>query len=515
MKVFLMYRDRDFDVSRPLPANSEALIQDLELNTLFRAMADDDKFLLEVARQAVLSSLVDAPSIMYRQQVLKDCLEHPSVIRELYDVAVEAIRNEKESWWLSSHFRSPSLILSTSTRMLELFLTSLIRLRRIADDNAELFHSEGFTRFFKMIKDELNDQYFAIIQNHLRRLKFEDGTLISAELGKGLKGSNYTLRRPLEERQGWTERLFRRRGSSYSFEVADRDESGHESLRELYERGINRVADALARSTNHILSFFVALRTELAFYIGCLNLYDRLAKKGEAICMPEPLQVSEPILSSRGLYDVCLSLRTEGKVVGNELHADKMRLIVITGANQGGKSTFLRSIGLAQLMMQCGMYVPAEMFRANICTGIFTHFKREEDTTMKSGKLDEELKRMSDIADQIRPNCVLLCNESFSSTNEREGSEIGRQVIRAFLESGVKVLLVTNMFELAHSFYELRGEDILFLRAERLPDGRRTFRIKEGEPLSTSHGEDLYREIFGIDEQKHNREAYAKAQSDR
>jgi len=105
-----MYRDRDFDVSRPLPANSEALIQDLELNTLFRAMADDDKFLLEVARQAVLSSLVDAPSIMYRQQVLKDCLEHPSVIRELYDVAVEAIRNEKESWWLSSYFRSPSLI---------------------------------------------------------------------------------------------------------------------------------------------------------------------------------------------------------------------------------------------------------------------------------------------------------------------------------------------------------------------------------------------------------------------
>jgi hypothetical protein len=511
MKVFLMYRDKDFDVKKPLPANSDALVQDLELNTLFGAMAHDDKFLLEVVKEAVLSRLDDASSITYRQQVLGDCLEHPTVIRELYDLAVEAIHNEKDSWWLNSYHRSPGLILSTSIRMLELYVASLVRLRRIAGDNAELFHSEGFVRFFAMIKEELDNQYFAVIQDHLRRLKFEGGTLISAELGKGLKGSDYTLRRPLEERQGWMKRLFGKRGSSYSFEVADRDEAGHEALRELHERGINGVADALAQSTNHILSFFVALRTELAFYVGCLNLHDRLAKKGEAVCIPEPLPVSGPALGARSLYDACLSLRTEGKVVGNDLDADKMELVVITGANQGGKSTFLRSVGLAQLMMQCGMYVSAENFRANICAGIFTHFKREEDTTMKSGKLDEELKRMSDVADHIKPNCILLCNESFASTNEREGSEIARQVLRAFLESGVKVLLVTHMFELAHSFYELHEDDTLFLRAERLSDGRRTFRITEGEPLSTSHGEDLYRDIFGSDGQAANREVFAKA----
>ncbi len=69
-----------------------------------------------------------------------------------------------------------------------------------------------------------------------------------------------------------------------------------------------------------------------------------------------------------------------------------VRNFYVTGANQGGKSTFLRSIGLSQLMMQCGMFVPAKYLCSNICESIFTHYKREEDTTMSSGKLDEELK---------------------------------------------------------------------------------------------------------------------------
>ncbi|MER8376745.1 hypothetical protein NKH19_22355 [Mesorhizobium sp. M1338] len=64
-------------------------------------------------------------------------------------------------------------------------------------------------------------------------------------------------------------------------------------------------------------------------------------------------------------------------------------MVVITGANQGGKSTFLRGVGLAQLMMQCGMFVPAA-FCGSVCDGVFTHYKRGEDATMKSGKLDEE-----------------------------------------------------------------------------------------------------------------------------
>jgi DNA mismatch repair ATPase MutS len=195
------------------------------------------------------------------------------------------------------------------------------------------------------------------------------------------------------------------------------------------------------------------------------------------------------------------------RVIGNDVAADHKTLVMITGANRGGKSTFLRSIGLAQLMMQCGMFVPGASFRASVCHGVFTHFKREEDASMRSGKLDEELKRMSGIVDQMRPYSMVLCNESFASTNEREGSGIARQIVRALTEREVKVFYVTHMFDLAEGFYRLNMDAALFLRAERMGDGRRTFKLVTAEPLPTSYGEDLYHLIFGSDVAASGRDA--------
>jgi DNA mismatch repair ATPase MutS len=494
MKAFLMHRDKDFFLPRePLP-NEAALTQDLELTTLFDAMAGGDEFLFDVARTAVLSSLTDPEAIVYRQHVLADCLAQPSVVIDLYNLAIEAIQAQRRIW--RSFLSSPDSVLNWSVQVLELFVSALRRLRGLADEHAGSFRSEGFARFFAMLASELDDQYLATVEGHLKELKFRRGVLISAALGKGNKGIRYVLRRPAEQK-GWMQRFSVANRSGLSFQIADRDENGFRALSELRGRGINLVANAAAQSADHILSFFSMLRAELGFYVGCLNLRERLASKGQPTCFPVPVAREEPVLSARGLFEVCLSLSVDARVVGNELDADNWRLMMITGANQGGKSTFLRSVGLAYLMMQCGMFVPAESFRANVSAGVFTHFKREEDPTMTSGKLDEELNRMSDIAGRIRPGCILLCNESFASTNEREGSEIARQIVRALTEAGIKVFYVTHLFDLAHGFYREQMATALFLRAERRPDGRRTFRLVEGEPLPTSYGQDSYRRIFG------------------
>ncbi len=145
------------------------------------------------------------------------------------------------------------------------------------------------------------------------------------------------------------------------------------------------------------------------------------------------------------------------------------------------------------------MFAPAESFCANICDGLFTHYRREEDVTMSSGKLDEELSRMNGIVDNVRANSLLLFNESFAATNEREGSEIARQIICALLEKRIKVFFVTHLYELAYGFYDKQMENAIFLRAERQADGGRTFKIIAGAPLETSYGKDLYNSIFGTD----------------
>ena len=108
---------------------------------------------------------------------------------------------------------------------------------------------------------------------------------------------------------------------------------------------------------------------------------------------------------------------------------------------------------------------------------------------------------MSAIADWIRPDGLLLCNESFASTNEREGSQLAREIIRALTEAGIRIVFVTHLYDLAERYYLQHDPAALFLRAERQPDGHRTFRLPPGEPLPTSYGQDLYQQVFGAADQ--------------
>ena len=104
---------------------------------------------------------------------------------------------------------------------------------------------------------------------------------------------------------------------------------------------------------------------------------------------------------------------------------------------------------------------------------------------------------MSEIADLLAPNSMVLFNESFAATNEREGSEIARQIVNALLDTHVKIFFVTHQYELARGYHGSDMENALFLRAERRSDGTRTFKLIPAKPLQTSYGRDLYSIIFG------------------
>jgi hypothetical protein len=493
VKALLMHPEEDFDLASPLPSNTSVLSQDLGLGVICNAMARGDRRVLESSRRALLLGLGGPVEITYRQQVLADCLEHPGVVWDLYRNAVEAVEEERKVWGLYSG--SPQSVLSRALGAATVLLAHLRQLRRLTDEHAEGFSSEGFTRFFKMVSSELDDGYLAEVEGYLSDLQFRTGLLLSGRLGGGNTVTGLTLRQPGPgSRRKWGAPFGR---NAQSFEISSRDDAGLKALDDMRARGLNLVANALAQSAEHIRHFFAVLGAELAFYLGCLNLADQLATKGYSWCFPAPAPAGGAVLHASGLYDPGLVLRQGPGVVGNDVRADGKFLVMLTGANQGGKSTLLRSIGLAQLMMQAGMFVAANSFSANVCRRVFTHWKREEDPTMKRGKLDEELARMSAIAGEISAGCLLLCNESFASTNEREGSEIARQVVKAMTGSKVKVVFVTHMYELAKGLWDDHLPEVLFLRAERLPDGRRTFRLIEGEPLPTSFGQDSYRAVFG------------------
>ncbi len=498
MKARLLFADGDFDPERADRPGDEDLVRDLDLATLVAAAGDGDAVVRASVRTALLAPLTDPARIGYRQDAFADCRNHPAVVHDLYELATQVASEERKTFRATFFSHSSGALLHRSVTVVRMFAVALHRLRAIADEHAAGFASAAFVRFFAEVRTDLDEEFLAEVAEHLDTLRFRDGVVAGARLGRQSQGIDYVLRKPAT--QHLAGRLLRRpavEGPAHSRRIDREDRAGREDLAGLQDRILDLAADSLARVAQHVLDFFVALRAEIAFYLGCLRLHERLTGDLGGTCRAEPRPLGTGVLSARGLYDPALALRLPTPVQPNDLAADGRPLIVVTGANQGGKSTFLRSVGAAQLMMQAGMPVAAAAFTASTVGAVFTHFARDEDAGRAGGLFDDQLRRMSEIAHRMRPPALLLANESFAGTNEREASDIAADVLLAMTGSGVTVVLVTHLYDLADRFRRDHADATLFLRAVRLEDGRRTFRLVIAPAQATGFAADLFRRTFG------------------
>lgn len=496
----LLHRDRDAplaagDAEAPRAAGPDAAVAaDLGLDDVVAAMAAGDELLADIARRVLLGPLTDLDDLAYRQAALRDALTHRQLVRDLYDLAGEGLARERGVY--GGLVANPTSVLQRSIEVLEGVLDVLRRLRAVAAAHVDTVASEAFRSLLTRLTDALDDVFLTTSAEHLQRLRFRHGVTVGVRLGVGGKGVGHVLREPPLRPPPLRRRLPGGR-SPTTIRVDERDDAGARALQELREQAVAPVADVLAQASGDVLTALDALRWEVGFYLGCGQLADRLRELGATTCLPELRSDGQPVLSATGLYDVGLLLRTGEAVVANDVAADARPLVLVTGANQGGKSTFLRSVGLAQLMGQAGMFVAADALRSTVASQLFTHFERGEDASMVSGRLDAELAEMSAIVDRVQPGDLLLLNESFGSTNEREGSLLARDIVAGLTTAGVRVVYVTHLYDLAEALYREDPASTCFLRAERRPDGTRTYRLQEGAPLPTSYGQDLYEQVFG------------------
>ncbi len=487
MKVNLLFKDRRFKKSE-LDTITLDMVQDLGLDIIADSMASGDEFVKSVCLQILVKPLLNEDEIKYRQEITKDAIEHIDIFKELYQLSIEVLENKKKSFfWMLS--KKPAGVLFSNVRMMENLIDYLDRLKKLAHSELEL-SSNGMKNFFKKVRESLTDEYIARLKMYLDILEFKGGILFRAKLGVANRLDGFIPMYREQEKGGIFKLFSKNRG--FSFTIDERDEAGFKALSEIKDRALFETATLLYKAVSGIVRFFETLKEEMAFYIGAYNLYKTITQNGYPICFPT---INKPFERRfTGLIDLSLMVVSKENMVGNSIDLKNKRAVFITGANQGGKTTFLRSVGIAQILFQAGLFVPAESFSSHINIGIFTHFKREEDTLLKSGKLDDELKRMDKIAERLKKSSLVLMNESFASTNEQEGSDIAEQVVSAFVENGVEVFFVTHMYTLAKSF--LTKDGVEFLVAEVNEKGKRTYRIKPGKPLQTSFGKDLFNKIF-------------------
>jgi hypothetical protein len=282
MKCHLLFRDKDFDWrwalqaaakrealrsgrrystssqsegTSALPWNAEVLTADLALETLFGAMSQGDDIVFEVARRVVLDGVCgDLDTIRYRQEVLQDCIQQPGVVKNLYAVTLE-VKDKQKPHYLGVLTRYPNYVLNDAIEAMTIYLLFLRKLRSLADAHADNFISEGWTRFFAMLKSDLDEGYLDHVTEHLEELRLRHGELISAELGRSNKGSHYLLHRtPAWKRSwaAWWSGLFEDKPPAYRFELHPRDEAGFQALATLRNRGISLAASALGKESRRV-----------------------------------------------------------------------------------------------------------------------------------------------------------------------------------------------------------------------------------------------------------------------
>ncbi|HEU4567507.1 MAG TPA: hypothetical protein VFR99_05680 [Marmoricola sp.] len=491
-----MHPDREFapppdeDLAEPWV---QALVRDLELDGLLDLMAGQDDQLRRSARAALLSPGLEVEEIRFRQHVLADCLDLPDLPRRLYELAGEATTAQR-GVFRSFLMNRPENALHHAVTKLGLQVDALAQVRDLARQFLPAVRSPGWRRLLQQAVTDLDGPYLDSVRAHLQRLEFGDGMLLSAHLGDGNQGVGYVLRQPDPHHLTLLHRTPIARPHA-SFTIPERDEGGFRALADLRDRALAVIAGVVGQACDDVSAFFTQLRTELAFYLAADRLHAELAAVGAPTCLPEPAPVGSGVLAAAGVYDPVLQVRLRGHAVPNDVDTENKLLLLVTGANQGGKTTLLRGLGTAQLLLQSGLFVPAEAFSASTGARVLTHFEREEDPGLQHGKFDEELARLSELLTHLRPGDLLLSNESFAATNENEGSAIGASVVRALVDSGVRVHLVTHLHALADALHQ--QVPCLSLRPERRGDGERTYRLVPAAPEPTSFGADLYERVFG------------------
>lgn len=220
-----------------------------------------------------------------------------------------------------------------------------------------------------------------------------------------------------------------------------------------------------------------AFDREIQLYLAYRDFIDPLRSAGLPFCYPSVSTVDKDV-HAVDAFDIALAAKLVGEggsVVPNGFSLrGAERILVVTGPNQGGKTTFARMFGQIHHLASLGLPVPGREARLFLPDGIFTHFERDEDVATLRGKLEDELVRIHDILRRATDRSVVIMNESFASTSLHDALFLGTEILRRLLDLDVIGVCVTFIDELASL-----GEATVSMVGEVSADDPtvRTFRI--------------------------------------
>ncbi len=495
MEFDLLYMD--FKAMEQTPYAKD-LIRDLKLDILLGAMSEGDKSVYEACTQVLTNPLVEAQSIRLRNEVIRDAVINGEAFESLFTVVRDTLtRTRKYAEYIKPKYEkviSNGNKIVNETEIAQIFVEGLKGLKALINKYRRGFQAEGLLRLCGEVNDTLSDEYISRVQariEELSMLKQGSGVMVSGHIGEGLKQADIVLKRHVAQ-----EKKARLSISPRSAVIPLNSITLIQNAQEITEKSLAPLLAIIAGFNRAVQRFLEKLDFQLKFFVGCTRLHRKLAALKVPVCYPE-LSDNRQYHEASMLVDAGLALKDGNVPAGNDICISKKRLVLITGPNQGGKTTFLRSVGIAQLMAQCGLFVTARQYACPVFTGIFTHFPNGEDAGMRMGLLEVELNKLSKLVDALKPGALLLMNETFQTTTPGDAKLLAQEIVPALMEAGVIVLFVTHLYGYAMDVYEQKSNDVLFLLAQRSREGNNTYCMLEGPPFKTAYGRNLYKEVMG------------------
>ena len=467
----------------------------------------------------------DPEVIKYRMDVFEDMLSNDSISKTLNHL-IPILNDIMELRRLDLDSGETTSYLSSITEI-ELYISSIDVLHSGLSNSEIPLKSKAFITLADHIRELVESDYYKELNKKLgeltKRVREIKSVTIGVNLDAQLRPSEAGVLsiNPEPFKSGDVlEKILRLnfKGDEYTC-IANlvpfgkkQSENQKAALSLAFNSAINDVYKSSLRSWKRIVQTYVLENTdfllnlipEIEFLVKGTNLLRTLKEKGCALTVPEIVSSEEVEFKATGLYNPCVALKIDDEIITNDVIFDEnARIYVLTGPNRGGKSVITCAVGLAQAMMQLGMFVPAESARISPADAIMTHFPTGAEDTIEKGRLGEECARLGDIFAKVTEKSLVLLDESLSSTGSYEASYIAAEVLRGLSMAGCRCIFSTHLHELAAEIDNINdqaakegGKPIDTLVAG-IDQGQRSFKIYRAKPDGKSYARDIARK-YGL-----------------
>jgi DNA mismatch repair protein MutS len=422
---------------------------------------DAIKYRQEVMQDLENASLLERVNSFARK--MRDMREHLDRVQTLYD------KEHKHAWFLDA--------VEIYCDTINSFVHDL--------SNADL-KSRGFLGFRDYLTSYAGSVRFTSLLSETKKLKADLATVKYCVL---IKGDTFTVRKYESEAdysvdvEHTFEKFKQGAVNNYRVKFSRNGDMNHieakilEFVAKLYPEVFGPLDGYCARNVNYLDDTVADFDREMQFYLAYLDYAAALKQAGLQFCYPRISDKSKEIYDYDG-FDIALAkklIRQRSSVVCNDFYLKgKERILVVSGPNQGGKTTFARAFGQLHYLASIGCPVPGREAQLFLFDELFTHFEKEEKVENLRGKLEDDLVRIHNILDQATPRTIVIMNEIFTSTTIQDETFLSKKLMGKILEMDLLCVWVTFVDELA-SF----GSQTVSMVSTVVPDNPalRTFKI--------------------------------------